>query len=141
MTVPGKGGRPSLEDKLTEKDYEKVEIMGKFRASHETMASEFDVEVQTIEDLMSRDRKPQSKFSRVYKRGLAQMRMKLSEAQVHTAINDKNPTLLVWLGKQHLDQSDKPGEQLNINVDANNLSEEDINKKLDTLRNKTSKDA
>ena len=36
------------------------------------------------------------------------MKMKLSEAQVKTAIEDRNPTLLVWLGKQYLGQKDVP---------------------------------
>ena len=36
------------------------------------------------------------------------MKMKLSEAQVKTAIEEHNPTLLVWLGKQYLGQKDVP---------------------------------
>ena len=36
------------------------------------------------------------------------MKMKLSEAQVKAGIEDRNPTLLVWLGKQYLGQKDVP---------------------------------
>ena len=43
------------------------------------------------------------------------MKMKLSEAQVKTAIEDRNPTLLVWLGKQHLNQKDSPMPDEDVN--------------------------
>ena len=44
------------------------------------------------------------------------MKMKLSEAQVKTAIEEHNPTLLVWLGKQYLGQKDIPDSETSQNV-------------------------
>jgi hypothetical protein len=43
-----------------------------------------------------------------YKKGISELKQKLSEAQIHAAINDKNPTLLIWLGKQYLNQAETP---------------------------------
>jgi hypothetical protein len=56
-----------------------------------------------------------SEFSKAYKKGFSSMKMKLSEAQVKTAIEEHNPTLLVWLGKQYLDQKDNPMPDEDVN--------------------------
>jgi hypothetical protein len=61
--------------------------------------------VDTIRAAMQDDK---SEFSKEYKKGFSGMKMKLSEAQVKSAIEDRNPTLLVWLGKQYLGQKDVP---------------------------------
>jgi len=103
----GKKGAPRKDENI---DLEKVYLFGKFKATYETMASYFDVSVRTVERWMSYDKeKPETMtaFCRSYKKGLGDMKLTLSEAQVKTAIEDRNPTLLVWLGKQHLGQSDK----------------------------------
>jgi len=102
-----KRGRPRKEQKI---DLSKVELMGSFRATYSTMAEYFNVSLRSVERWMSYDEdKPEtmSEFCRSYKKGYSSMKMKLSEAQLQCAIVDKNPTLLVWLGKQYLDQSDK----------------------------------
>lgn len=118
------GGRPSPMDKI---DMEKVELCGKFKATYETMADFFQVSKRTIIRWMEYDEdKPEtmSKFCHHYKKGLSEMKLKVSEAQVKTAIEDRNPTMLVWLGKQHLGQSDKKeidqtikGVNISFNVD------------------------
>ncbi len=93
-------GRPSEIENI---DLAQVEVMGKFRATHETMADYFGVCVRTIERYMADD---EGEFCRVYKKGMADCKLKLSEAQVQLALKG-NATMLVWLGKQHLGQKDK----------------------------------
>jgi len=95
-------GRPRIE--LTA---EQGNIFGYFRATYETMAEFCGCSHDTIQREMN---KPDSVFASAYKKAFAGMKMKLSEAQIKTAIDDRNPTLLVWLGKQYLGQKDSPDQ-------------------------------
>jgi hypothetical protein len=94
-----KTGRPRAEIDLNQ-----VEIFGKFRATYETMAAYFDVTERTIKGRMA---DKDSDFFHHYKKGLADLQLKLSEAQIETALIDKVPSMQIWLGKQHLGQKDK----------------------------------
>ena len=93
-------GRPRIE-----LDPKQAKIFGYFRATYDTMAEQIGCSVDTIRAAMQDDK---SEFSKEYKKGFSGMKMKLSEAQVKSAIEDRNPTLLVWLGKQYLGQKDVP---------------------------------
>ena len=100
-------GRPRIE-----LDPKQAKIFGYFRATYDTMAEQLGCHVDTIRAAMQDDK---SEFSKAYKKGFSGMKMKLSEAQVKTAIEDRNPTLLVWLGKQYLDQKDSPMPDEDVN--------------------------
>jgi hypothetical protein len=100
-------GRPRI--KL---DPKQAKIFGYFRATYDTMAEQIGCHVDTIRAAMQDDK---SEFSKAYKKGFSSMKMKLSEAQVKTAIEEHNPTLLVWLGKQYLDQKDNPMPDEDVN--------------------------
>ena len=93
-------GRPRIE-----LDPKQAKIFGYFRATYDTMAEQIGCHVDTIRAAMQDE---DSEFSKAYKNGFSSMKMKLSEAQVKTAIDEHNPTLLVWLGKQYLGQKDNP---------------------------------
>ncbi len=100
-------GRPRIE-----LDPKQAKIFGYFRATYDTMAEQIGCHVDTIRAAMQDEN---SEFSKAYKNGFSSMKMKLSEAQVKTAIEDRNPTLLVWLGKQYLDQKDNPMPDEDVN--------------------------
>ena len=100
-------GRPRIE-----LDPKQAKIFGYFRATYDTMAEQIGCHVDTIRQAMQDDK---SEFSKAYKKGFSGMKMKLSEAQVKTAIEDRNPTLLVWLGKQYLNQKDSPMPDEDVN--------------------------
>ena len=100
-------GRPRIE-----LDPKQAKIFGYFRATYDTMAEQIGCHVDTIRAAMQDE---DSKFSKAYKKGFSGMKMKLSEAQVKTAIEDRNPTLLVWLGKQYLGQKDSPMPDEDVN--------------------------
>jgi len=100
-------GRPRIE-----LDPKQAKIFGYFRATYDTMAEQIGCHVDTIRAAMQDDK---SEFSKEYKKGFSGMKMKLSEAQVKTAIEDRNPTLLVWLGKQYLNQNDNPMPDEDVN--------------------------
>jgi len=96
-------GRPRIE-----LDPKQAKIFGYFRATYDTMAEQIGCHVDTIRAAMQDE---DSEFSKAYKNGFSSMKMKLSEAQVKTAIDEHNPTLLVWLGKQYLGQKDVPDSE------------------------------
>lgn len=93
-------GRPRIE-----LDPKQAKIFGYFRATYQTMAEQIGCSHDTIQREMDN---PDSDFASEYKKGFSGMKMKLSEAQIKTGIEDRNPTLLVWLGKQYLGQKDVP---------------------------------
>lgn len=100
-------GRPRIE-----LDPKQAKIFGYFRATYDTMAEQIGCHVDTIRAAMQDE---DSEFSKEYKKGFSGMKMKLSEAQIKTAIEDRNPTLLVWLGKQYLNQKDSPMPDEDVN--------------------------
>ena len=100
-------GRPRIE-----LDPKQAKIFGYFRATYDTMAEQIGCHVDTIRAAMQDE---DSEFSKAYKKGFSSMKMKLSEAQVKSAIEEHNPTLLVWLGKQYLDQKDNPMHDEDVN--------------------------
>ena len=100
-------GRPRIE-----LDPKQAKIFGYFRATYDTMAEQIGCHVDTIRAAMQKE---DSEFSKAYKNGFSSMKMKLSEVQVKTAIEEHNPTLLVWLGKQYLDQKDNPMHDEDVN--------------------------
>jgi hypothetical protein len=55
-------------------------------------------------------------FSEYRERKMSKMRMKLLQKQFDVAMSG-NVALLIWLGKQHLNQSDKQEQSINHNVD------------------------
>jgi len=99
-------GRPSKEF-----DMQQVKLLGQFRATQETMADWFECSEQTIRRNMQNE---DSEFCKVYKRALANTKMKLCEAQVKYALAG-NASLLIWLGKNLLDQSDNAENNKNNN--------------------------
>ena len=71
---------------------------------HETT---FRRKLQQIEEL-----------SHAWVSGQANMHHQLRQAQYKTAVDDRNPTMLIWLGKQYLGQKDKDAVQPKITVDT-----------------------
>lgn len=92
-------GRPEIE-----LDAKQAEAFGACRATYETMASIYDCSVDTIRRRM---RNEESEFCKAYKRGLGRTKIRLSEAQINYALMG-NASLLIWLGKNMLGQSDTP---------------------------------
>lgn len=120
MATKSKGGRPK-----TEFDLIKVEMCGQFAATYETMRWIFGCSEQTIRRNMQDET---SEFCKAYKKGEANLNLRLSEAQIKTALNG-NASLLIWLGKQRLGQTDNPEPpketQVKIVLKPKRLADED----------------
>ena len=87
------GGRPKFKI-----DYEQVEKLAGLQCTQEEIASYLGCSVDTLQ----RDKE----FCGLYKRGMDKGRMSLRRKQWKAA-DEGNNTMLIWLGKQYLQQSDK----------------------------------
>ena len=79
-------------------DYAAVEKLAKMQSTQEEIASFLGLSVDTLQ----RDKK----FCGIYKAAMDEGRSSLRRMQWKAA-NDGNTTMLVWLGKQYLRQTDK----------------------------------
>ncbi len=93
--------RPKM--KFDEKDLQAVETFGKIKAPYELMAEHFGCTKQTIVNKMSEQ---EGEFFYHYKKGFSGTRAALAKKQIEVAM-DGHVTMLIWLGKQYLEQSDK----------------------------------
>ena len=128
-----KRGRPPIEF-----DLKQVKLLGQNSASYETMADYLDCSVDTIRRNMQDS---DSDFAKSYKKGQSTMKMSLAEAQLKSALGvpkviyDKkgnpvkdgyliapNPTMQIWLGRNHLNQSEHP-KSANLDAGQNILYE------------------
>lgn len=97
-----KQGRKSIEF-----DSKQVELLGKFKATYKTCADWFECSIETIQNRMKDN---ESEFYKTYNKAFINTKMKISEMQIKKAL-EGNVTLLIWLGKVYLNQS----EQSDIN--------------------------
>jgi len=79
-------------------DYQLCESLAKIQCTQDEIAEVIGVSTRTLQ----RDKE----FCRVYKKGMDQGKMSLRRLQYKAAENG-NVTMLIWLGKQYLGQSDK----------------------------------
>lgn len=98
-------GKPGPEPKLAP-DARTLDIIrgaaSRF-ATHEDIAGFLGVCEKTWHT--SRLRHPE--FDEAFQQGLAQGKISLRRAQFEAAVENKNPTMMIWLGKQYLDQKDR----------------------------------
>ena len=116
---PKKPGNRS--QKRIQSDEEKIYDLAKIGCTQEEMASILKINIDTITD----------RHSEIVKEGYAHMNMSLRRKQFLVA-SQGNATLLMFLGKNRLNQNDS--KHITFNQD-NNLSEDQIQKKLRILMN------
>jgi hypothetical protein len=95
------GGRPKKQI-----DYELVKELADIQCTQEEIAGVLNISVRTLQ----RD----DEFCRIYKNGMLKGKMSLRRMQWASAQSGNN-TMLVWLGKQYLGQSDKVETENNTN--------------------------
>lgn len=92
-------------------DPKQVMVFGMYAATYETMAEFFGVSIDTIARRMKDEK---SDFCMAYKKGRGQSLMKLREAQLQKALSGDS-TMLIWLGKQLLGQTDHIENKVDVN--------------------------
>lgn len=111
---PKKMGRPVLSI-----DWETFEKLLEYQASLEEIAAWFKMSADTVETrVKEKFGRTFSEVSREY-RGLGKLSLRRKQYQEAMKGNTK---LLIWLGKQYLDQKDKREEMVNIT----NYSDEEL---------------
>lgn len=103
------GGRPRVEI-----DMEQLRNLARIHATAEEAADFLGVSPDTIDRRLKEA--GEGGFAEFYKRHQGAGRASLRRAQWQVAQNG-NPTMLIWLGKQYLDQTDK--QDLNAKLDGN----------------------
>ena len=93
------GGRPRMEF-----DLRQVEELARIGCTEEDMGAVLGVSVDTIQ----RRKRSSAEFCGVIEKGQASLRNSLRRLQVKKAL-EGNVTMLIWLGKQLLGQSDRQG--------------------------------
>jgi len=98
---PGRhpGGRPRIEF-----DLRQVEELARIGCTEEDMGAVLGVSVDTIQ----RRKRSSAEFRGIIEKGQASLRNSLRRLQVKKAL-EGNVTMLIWLGKQLLGQSDRHG--------------------------------
>ena len=99
-------------------DYQTVEKLANIQCTQEEISNFLDISTRTLQK--------DKEFIRIYKKGLENGKMSLRRMQFKKA-NDGNVSMLIWLGKQYLGQTDK--------VEKNNTHEvEDLSALVDLLK-------
>lgn len=99
--MSGGRGRPKKEI-----DKEQFEKLCEFQCLEAEICEFFDVTPKTLTAWCRRTYG--MRFSEVFQIKRKSGMIGLRRAQYQTAIEDRNPTLLIWLGKQWLGQTEKP---------------------------------
>jgi hypothetical protein len=118
-----KMGRPKIAI-----DYDLFDKLCSIQCTQEEIASIMNVSVDTLERRCRREKK--QTFAEYYDKKRAGGKMSLRRKQYEIA-QSGNVTMLIWLGKQYLGQSEK--QDMDVNMTIN--SWDDLEKKLDEKEN------
>ena len=112
-----KMGRPEIQ--IQKEDFEKL---CKMQCTLVEIAGFFDCSEDTIERWCEKNYRG-STFADVYKKKSASGKISLRRKQFQTAIDEGNVSMLIWLGKQYLDQKEPKQELAVSNVDDDSVRE------------------
>jgi len=116
VIVPG--GRPNIniEDESVDTTIlEAVEKLANMQCTQEEIAEFVGISVRTL--------KRNNEFCRLYKKGRENGRTSLRRMQWKKA-NDGNTTMLIWLGKQYLEQREKSDYEANVKQEIKSVKSE-----------------
>ena len=109
MSKPkNKGGRPRIEI-----DYKVLQQLCSIHCTGEECAAILGVDYDTLNRTLKRDK--HGGFAEYFKRYSASGKMSLRRKQFEQAQNG-NTTMLIWLGKQFLGQSDKVEQKVDQTI-------------------------
>jgi len=110
-----KGGRPRKEF-----DYKTLDNLCGIMCTAEEISSILDISADTLDRRLKED--GHAGFAEYFKKKSSNGRASLRRVQFKSAL-DGNTTMLVWLGKQHLGQTDKQAIDLEANITAREADE------------------
>ena len=104
-----KAGRPRIE--MTDSDFDKITAMVRIQCTQEEICQVMQMSIDTLDRRLKE--RGEDNFAGFYKKNQDEGRASLRRAQWKAA-TDGNPTMLVWLGKQHLGQRDKSDQSITL---------------------------
>jgi hypothetical protein len=116
----GKMARPRIKI-----DWDEFDKLCSLLCTQKEIAEWFGCTDDTIQTAVKR--KYKVGFSEYYKKKSCGGKVSLRRAQYLLATEDRNPTMLIWLGKQHLEQQEPQRQVDNVEI---NLDYEAIGKSL-----------
>lgn len=87
-------------------DYETLQELCKIHCTGEECAAILHIDYDTLNSALKRDK--HGGFSEYLKRHSADGKASLRRKQFSSAVDGGNVPMMIWLGKQHLGQLDKP---------------------------------
>ena len=102
-----KKGNTNAKKNISEKQ---VFELAKLHCTYEEMANILDISKGTLTN----------RFKQVIQKGYEDVKRSLRKKQLELALHNGNVTMLIWLGKQYLEQTDK--------INQSGLSEEETNR-------------
>lgn len=105
-------GRPAINLKKQSLCFDDPETIGNLAAIGATVpliANLFGMKHGTVKDILQTTgaKSHRTDLAAAYKSGRAWLKMNLHQAQIISALVYRNPLLLIWLGKQYLEQHDR----------------------------------
>lgn len=124
MSEVNKGGRPRLDFDLADTDTRSQFIkMVEIQCTAEEIASVFNVSADTLDRRIKEFYGSESSFAEIYKKHSARGKSSLRRYMFKMA--EKNPTMAIWLSKQHLGMKDRheieQSQVIQINIDKDDL--------------------
>lgn len=111
-------GRPKIEI-----DWDQFEKLCQIQCTLVEISEWFGCSEDTVERRVQE--KFESTFADLYKKKASKGKISLRRKQFEVALSG-NVSMLIWLGKQHLDQKDKPAEELHSAVSFIGLSADEL---------------
>jgi bifunctional pyridoxal-dependent enzyme with beta-cystathionase and maltose regulon repressor activities len=103
MTKNDNMGRPAFI--LTDEQFKTIEGMARIQCTQVEICDIFDVTEKTLN--LALKKHSGITFSQLIKKNLSHGKASLRRSQWKLATDKLNPTMLIWLGKQHLGQKDQ----------------------------------
>jgi hypothetical protein len=118
MSSSRKAGRPRIEFDLST-----VEGLGRIGATIDDMVHVLPASKRTIADRMA---DTESDFRIAYEKGRSLLNSSLRRKQIQVAMSG-NVAMLIWLGKQHLSQTDRQDTRIELTAEEmGKMSDEEL---------------
>ena len=103
MAEKNNGGRPPFE--ITDEQFKTIEGLARIQCTQVEICDIYDVTEKTLN--LALKKHSGVSFSQLIKRNISHGKASLRRNQWKLATEKLNPTMLIWLGKQHLGQKDQ----------------------------------
>lgn len=113
-------------------NWDQLDKLFRMQCTQQEVASFFDCSIQGLNSAI--ERQFGMTLGQYAEEKRAGGKASIRRAQWHKAVIEKNPALLIWLGKQYLGQSDKvKNMSLELGKDLENIPDDELEEKIKKL--------